>query len=320
MNISIFGGGIAGLTAAVYSIRKHPTAKIKIYTKDVGGNFEAGGLKYLKFTKYTKMFLAELGYDDCSVRAVNGGVLIDENIESFPLYMFAVFNTVRIQEQYWKKTGRNMKKFDPSCMNDAYDYRTELISDIDKTQFMEKMVKVINEFCEIEFVDFSVELFDEVCKSSDVVIYTLPLPLLDSKLSVKIKPNFTQSNLFIHRYELESLKGIWYDYLYVPQNDYRFHRLSFNNRTNTMDVEINGDANHLVDSDVLDFLLKHTDEKHFDKISVTNIKGQITEDVKWSVEKFLPKNVLLLGRFAEWNKRIVWSDVVETLYSIQKLV
>jgi len=50
-----------------------------------------------------------------------------------------------------------------------------------------------------------------------------------------------------------------------------------------------------------------------------NIKGQIKFDLSdGEILNKIPKNVMLLGRYAEWNKRITWDRVIQRLYDNKK--
>jgi hypothetical protein len=50
------------------------------------------------------------------------------------------------------------------------------------------------------------------------------------------------------------------------------------------------------------------------------IKGQIKYDLTdYQILEKIPNNVVLLGRYAEWNKRITWDKVVTKLFYHKKL-
>jgi hypothetical protein len=324
MKIAIFGGGISGMTAALVLKNKLKNADVSIYTKDLGGNFGAGGLKYLKYSEYSEYFMDKC-LPEISYGIVNpiGAIYHENEIYNFPLYLYNIFGGSDIQKKYWVKTGRDINKFDSRCMNDAFNFRTELSIDLlekSLNYFIDSMVSKIQKTTKIINVNFNLELFDDVVNENDIVIYTLPLSLLSDRIGKKLKAEFIASNLNIHKYGLDEcvLNKIWFDYLYVPDNDYKFHRISIDESTMSLHAEVNSDDN--IDKDVEKFLNENFGSSYIGKIGNSNIKGQITTDIDIEeVEKVLPDNVVLLGRFAEWNKRIVWSDVVEKIVLSDKL-
>jgi hypothetical protein len=320
MKITIFGGGINGLTATlvVNSIKKD--SEIRILTKDLGGNFSSGGLKYLKFTEHTEKFMDECFSEmEYSVKNPIGAVYNEGEIYNFPLYLYTIFNGAGIQEKYWIKTGRDKRKFDNRCMNDALNFRTELSIDLkDKFDSLtDVMSNKVRGIVDIEFIDFNLDIFNKAVIESDIVIYTLPLSFLSKVIGKELKSNFVASDLNIHKYKISEmlLNKIWFNYIYIPGDEYKFHRLTVDANESMIHCEINSEEN--IDEDVDNFIIENFGKPYYtQKVGQVNIKGQITTDVDIElVQSKLPENVVLLGRFAEWNKRITWDDVVEKLYT-----
>ena len=71
--------------------------------------------------------------------------------------------------------------------------------------------------------------------------------------------------------------------------------------------------------DQLNDLLYKITKSHLVKYLDSNqikIKGQIYKDATADVLSKIPNNVVLLGRYAEWNKRVTWDKVLKKLYEM----
>src|SRR4029077_12983985 len=137
MGIVILGGGIAGLLAA-YTTRHHRPVVLEASGK-LGGNFAAGGLKYLHGIYEMEQLLTELGvpFDH---HITSGMLHTGDAIHPHPHWLRAASPELRrgIQFDHWVKTRGTYMDFRDDCMNDPLgDHHVALRCDHDL--FMEKL-------------------------------------------------------------------------------------------------------------------------------------------------------------------------------------
>ena len=323
MKVAVIGGGITGISACLYlsQIKNMDRMDVHLYSDDVGGNFAKGGLKYLKKTIFTERFLEKIVPLNYKVSSVVGALHYKNHIELFPYFM-ELDNEIgkRIQKEYWYKTGRDVNKFDDRCMNDVWNYRTELKIDFEDgiLGFIYKLTNEIlsEEHCTCYLSYLTGDKLNEIISEYDLVIYTLPLSFLLKTLGKHIDIKMDNSDLHIYKFKAEKRirDHVWFDYIYFPHITYPFHRIS--KTLSGFDVEVNGSKGGVI-SGVDDFFYNNFGHHINQKVELIRMPGQITTDVP-DLE-IIPDNVVLLGRFAEWNKRITWDNVVESLFENEKI-
>lgn len=328
--IAVVGFGITGISAVNYllSLGIKPN-EIDVFSKDIGGDYNKGGLKYILHTSDTERFFDEIIKMEYSINRINGAVYIDGQVHPFPEYFWyeRELGDV-IQKQYWIKTRKTIDGFDTSCMNEPWNYKNQL-KIVPSGDFMRVMVdKVLtaNQHM-IKRQDIDAEMLAEMINNYDLIIYTIPVYPLFSMLGIdSIKMNqYESAKLTIQRFQMNKHNPFWWEYLYVPLFHYQFHRLDI--KPPFIDVEINNsNCDYSEIHQQLSMLLRTL---YFEKVSILhntnpsltiNIKGQIKYDLTdYQILEKIPKNVLLLGRYAEWNKRVTWDKVLNKLFMNKKL-
>lgn len=317
--VAILGGGVAGMSAALILSEKGYDGQIDLYTDAVGGNYLKGGLKYLHFSAAVVNFVSNILKMDYRLYQVAGSILWKGQIHQYPGWMWYSQLGVSMgegegkeaQRSYYKKT-RGEGAVNTTCMNDPWNFRNhiKLVPNGGMKGFVERMAIKTENAVKIVLGKLDSEKFRDVITRYDMVIYTLPISMLARFLNSAIK--FEYNSLNIIRYEIFSGRGqFWMDYTYVPGPEYRFHRVSIDG--NTLDFEINGElGDEEIDESSVEcgkFVFRHFNgvkakEKGFN----TGIPGQL---ISPSQNLSIPKNVVLLGRFAQWDGRMTLDKVIE---------
>lgn len=333
--VSVIGGGVSGMSAAIAFAEAG--YKVDIYTTDFGGDYLKGGLKYLHYTNDTLHWIKNVLKMRYSIHRVNGAIFWENEIHAHPEWFWHLAGQdidprpYIVQEMYWKKTrGNNI--FQKTCMNEPWKYRTELKIEpnggigtmvglmIDKVQSDGLPYRNIS----TRYATIEAGKLKEIIRDSEYVVYTIPIDPLAELMNIKI--NFEYRPLNIIRYKVHSgLHRTWWDYIYVPSEHCQFHRMSFLKlfEANYFDLELNGDSKegHIknmadgifqVQAEILAPNLKFG----FDKVHQMKIKGHLTGSS--DLHNRIPKNVFLLGRYAQLNPRVTFDKVLERLFHIIK--
>ncbi len=351
MKVAIIGGGISGMSAALFikdfaenfSIKNDND--ISLYADKLGGEFSSGGLKYIHNTDDTRYFIGNVLELDYEIKKVNGAVYYKGKLKSFPEYLYYnslkngnTFGDSDIQNKYWNKTRGTESDFDDRCMNEPWRFRNELmlnpskdIIDAMKSNIKESDIKIF-------YINVNKDLLRDIIKENDLVIYTIPFHLLANAYGIELDAadaNTKPTQLHIERFKVVSDENnIWCDYIYVTDAEYKFHRIS--KHIGIMggvyiDVEYN-DVNFNIYDQIKNYeRLKHFMYQNFGSIieeyskwinnrsvQTFQIKGQIKNDLSQKALNKIPKNVMLLGRFAEMNKKVTFDKVLEKLYLYAK--
>lgn len=230
MNIIILGGGIAGLLGAYALRRKKPTI-IEASAK-LGGNFTAGGLKYIHDTPDIRQLLKSLGivFEPYKPR---GAIFLEGSVCSHPdtLAQMDKLHRYQIQFRHWTKTRASEVGFREDCMNDPLGNHAALRCD--HQELLRRLEERVREAgCEVR-LGSKVERIDtiqgdgrrgihlreglsEVAMGYDVLVPTLPLGLL-SKLAIWADlPACEATKLAIFEMELPIYVRPSWDYMYTP--------------------------------------------------------------------------------------------------------
>jgi hypothetical protein len=328
MKIAIIGGGISAMSAYIILKKNFSGDDIKIYSDNLGGDFSKGGLKFINCTEYTVRFFDQLNIEYETVK-VNGAIFVNGKVESYPEYMYRnIQDGIYQQILYWDTTRGNVSKnVDIKCMNDPWNNRVEIkLEPIVGIDLMMNSIKglVINGMVsKNDFIKCTVntDMLLKLSNEYDLIIYTIPINILLDAYKVKYEyDKIKQQSLNIIRVKANTNK-IWWDYLYVP-NQYPFHRISKNSSNMTLDIESNLYSNIFNGISVNkkeDFIIENLYglskrlgfNFNYECTNKINIKGQITIDKDF--QDF--NNIFLLGRFAQWNKRITFDIVLKRIYN-----
>lgn len=228
MNIIILGGGIAGLLGA-YALRRAKPTIIEASGK-LGGNFAAGGLKYIHDTPEIRQLLRELElpFEPYHPRAA---IHVDGMEWPHPDHLMGVspMKRYQIQFKHWIKTRASSIGFREDCMNNPTGDHAALRCDhIELMRRLER--KVRDAGCEIRLGstvhsiaegNARIHLQEGVSGVSmgyDILIPTLPLGLLSKLAPWASFPTADVTKLAIFELTLPIFTNAWdYDYMYTPE-------------------------------------------------------------------------------------------------------
>lgn len=237
MNIMILGGGIAGMLGA-YALRKHKPTIVEAGYK-LGGNFTAGGLKYIHDTQDIRKLLNELDvpFQPYSPR---GAILIEGQVYNHPetLADWSPLRRYQVQHQHWRKTRAAEHGFREDCMNDPMGNHQAL--KCDHNLLLQRLeVALRNAGCDIRLgskvesigvieglggvrgvtLDESLIIKHEpISISYDILVPTLPLGLLSQVAPWAKLPRAEATKLAIFDVAIEEsiMKRLAWDYMYTP--------------------------------------------------------------------------------------------------------
>ena len=322
-----------------------------ITKEDVVGEFSKGGAKYIHDSECVRRFFNESEIH-FSIKKINGSVYVDNvygvnGMYSYPdiFYYLGIGGGIgldsvhNMQSLYYLNTRGNNEKITSEqiykCMNEPWIYRNNLqlsIGDMDmvissmQSDFDSDSINVI--------IDNNFDRSKYDLGKYDLVIFCMPIQfLLDDEGKSEVF-NYTQLKLL--RYSIESrldFEDIWWDYCYVVSDKIRFTRLSVDRVGRNLDIEyglyenlfdIEIDRIHL---DVYKFFSENLGSNIIKKDDIPSLlelnRGKliVTEETTKKIIEVISedeinehKNVFLLGRYAEWNSRITWKEVIERLY------
>lgn len=324
--IAIIGGGITGMSHYIYlrDVVGVPYSNIDIITEHVGGDFNSGGLKLLKYNENVAKFL-NLVNCNFSIKKTNGAILINDEIKEYPSSI-QITQDYDTQKAYWNKT-RGDAPFDYRCMNDPWrDKKLDLNVSLDDGNIIDILRKKINPD-KIHIQTLDIDGLCRIISNYDLVIYTIPIDLLFKACDIKNDEENKFQALTVKRYSIDKkvANKIWWDYLYIPYSSHPSHRLSISKNYDKneffIDYEFNSNKTSFYEADkkLLNIAFKNIlnicGNFEFKLKGLFLIKGQMNNDLnKENLIKNIPKNVILSGRYAECDKRILWSDVINSLY------
>lgn len=326
-DIAILGGGIAGMSAAILLVDKVEGCDITIYSKDLGGEYLSGGLKYLHATPAMLDFVMNRMRMGVHLEKVNGAVYWDGEIWQHPEWFWYLASEAatehhadEIQRQYALKTRGADAIFKHTCMNDPWTYRNEVklvpngggIPSLIKN--MEAHIRH-HDRIRTKIVDVDEELLERLISEYNYVIYTIPIQFLGKLLCFQAEFEYRPLNI-IRYFVIDGDWPIWMDYIYVPSDEFRFHRMSFFKigLQKVIDVETNGqfegdELDEIIDCDIPSFIRRafpslNFAHQHNHRLSV---KGQLKSDSKTFQ---IPEHIFLLGRYAQWDSRVTFDKVL----------
>lgn len=311
----IIGGGISGLVCA-HAFSRTPGFQITIVEpSSLGGEFLAGGLRYIhKTDQMVDLFESlDIAY---SKYPIKGGIMISGKVQKHPQYMKEIpaERANRIQLDHYKKTRRSDPGYmTPRSMNEpgASKPRTALRTDF--ADFINRLQAVLIDRG-VKFVQGSLKSvtktkawLDKGCTAPtggvinsipyDCMVLTIPLWLIREIADWGI-PECMAMKLNIAHVSLTARAYSAWDYVYTPYTPADLiHR--FSPDEGGYSAEMNGEfamADLLSD---LNFIFGGT----FAIDSVRQgLKGHLLPLPEDTVIEW-PDNVAPIGRFAKWDSR-----------------
>lgn len=308
MRVVIVGGGVSGLVAShVFSDRGAETMVIE--AKTVGGEFLAGGLKYI----HNSEGMCEL-FDDLEVPysqyTVQGGIMLRGQVHPYPkvLQQLPKEEAAIIQADHYRKTRRTEGGDDSrKAMNDPAavkprralrchfpDMIKELARGADVVKGM--LLRVKPKTNEIVLTDTRRIPYDKL-------ILTIPLWVIKEAVPFYVPQGMAMSLNLVDVTPVRDRYAKW-DYVYTPYTPAnQVHRFSPKGRAYS--VEINGTMDRVKLESDLSFIF--TEGYGIETIR-EGLKGHLLpleQQPEW------PENIAPLGRFAKWDSRATTDVTLE---------
>ena len=339
MNIVILGGGISGLLAG-WVLREHRPLIIEA-GPNVGGNYLAGGLKYIRATPAFRQLLGELAlyYDSYQPQ---GAILADAAwgiggwTHPHPTWLRSLSTIQRehIQRLHWMKTRGSSEGFRTDCMNDPLGEGDAMALAVNHGE----LIKALAFYCRlllkrrvvaiepdhILFESTDGDWTDALWRSGirspalpyDLLITTLPLGLTARLAKWTGLPDVKPNPLTIVNVQADGTLPWWrvagehhWNYLYTPFMK-KVSRLSAGSLAGRFQAEAPGevsiaevaaDLKHVFGG--LDGLFSPS--SFGERRVIPGHLRPLDRPLLW------PGNWLSLGRFAEWNPRATAEKVLD---------
>lgn len=317
--IVIVGGGVSGLIAS-WAFKQCKDVQVQILEANKpGGDFLAGGLKYLHRTESMVEMFSDLGivYTNYNVQ---GGILLHGAVEPYPGVLKGLDHerALRIQHDHYRKTRHTEPDaFAARSMNDPEYSGPKKALQCELDAFVRRLAlgaPIIQ--------DAAASIHPLVVKGAsgasypyDFLVLTIPLWVIRRLAWFKIPPALAVKLNIVRVEPIGNPYAKW-DYVYTPYTpEGLIHRISPSE--GEWSCEFNGDwpendeeTSRKLTSE-LNFLFRAGWAPCSVKKGLNGHLLPMDEKPEW------PENITPLGRFAEWDPRAT-SDVV--LDSVWKLV
>jgi len=303
----ILGAGIGGLSAAAELKDKQEEDFIIVdKNKELPQNFH-NGLHYLHSCDFGTPFSFE--FKKC---------ILTEEIWNTKTNEFKKNATIPEMFEYSKKIMENLRHpssiMDPGKRNEVWIPLSNSMNDLPKAYHdyigEEKFewnffVKKID--TEKKIVTFNVEenLTDFI--SYENLISTIPIPTLYHVCGLKSPYDFKQKTIYINNYQTTNVVSNWLIVLYMSDPKFLPYRITAFNNLISMESLI--DLTY-EDEIVIKYLIGNLFE--YDLKTKTNYKwdtgrifGLQKLEREQMVKDFAEKNIHLIGRFAQWNGKLL---------------
>ncbi len=298
-NVLVIGGGLSGLLAAYVLRRRVSSLAIVEATKTLGGDFLAGGLRYVHHTRNMEALLKRLKLPYSSY-AVRGGLLLEGAVRPYPRCFeeMSPDRADRIRRDHYRKTrglepGGELAK----AMNDPANNKPrralkcclrDLVSGLARGQ------EVIRGSV-TRATEKWVELKSGARYGYDWLVYTIPLWCIKGLVDYPV-PEALARRLNVVKIAPKVDAYARWDYVYTPYTPHNhIHRISPDGGHYA--VECNGRLNQADFVSDLNFLFADG----WSLVSLRqDLKGHLLpleQRVTW------PVNTAALGRYATWDPR-----------------
>lgn len=329
MNTVILGGGIAGILAA-YTLRDLKPKLLEASGK-LGGNFTAGGLKYLHGTYAMEQLLLELKipFDH---HVPEGRIHTGDAIHPHPQWLRqAPAELARgIQYEHWMKTRGTYVGFNDTCMNDPLGEHHVALR-CDHGLLLQRLIEEcklagVEMFLGVGVVQVDRDGRDrngvhgkqgadyQVTWNYDQLITTLPLGVMHKLSPWANLPDAHTTQLGILDVDDSKRAGNppW-DYMYTPRAP-RITRITSTTDGFQLEFPLNSiDSRNYLGSEAIHELLVDEASSMISDAALTSVGAIRTIPghlQPLSFAPIFPGNWLPLGRFAEWDARATADKVL----------
>lgn len=298
--VVIAGGGISGLICAYVFSKYRNVETVVLEPGRIGGEFIAGGLKYIHRTDAMVRMLIDLDLI-FSNYVTRGGILLRGNVFPYPkcLRDMEPDEAKRIQDDHYRKTRlAEPGKHSARAMNDPSSTKPRKALRTDFESMIQALALPVN-FIRLplkKVKDHVVILGDGRIIPYDYLVLTIPLWVIRKCVDWYV-PHGVAMKLNIINMAPRRDKYAKWDYVYTPYTpEDAVHRFSIQDAGYA--VEVNGELDENRVAGDLNFIFN---SGWWIKNIQSNLKGHLLplkQQAKW------PQNVAPIGRFAQWDSRI----------------
>jgi len=297
--VVIAGGGVSGLVCS-YIFKQHHGVDVKILEpRTVGGEFLAGGLKYIHRTDLMEWMLEKLDLL-WSHYTINGGIMLRGEVHPYPkvFQQLSKDQADRIQADHYRKTRRTEpNEHSSQAMNDPASVKPRRAL---RCNFAD-MITGLASSAEIVRSGLTQVEEDHVVLSGggtlpyDFLVLTIPLWVI-KRVAKFYVPDGVAMKLNVATVNPKRDRFARWDYVYTPYTpEDCIHRLSPSG--GGYSVEANGDLDKQAMYSDLNFIFP---DGWYIETPNEGLKGHL---LPLDSQPQLPENVALLGRFAKWDPR-----------------
>lgn len=298
--VIIVGGGVSGLVCS-HAFKKHKGLDVKVLEPSTpGGEFLAGGLKYIHHTEAMTEMFDELDVLHSNY-TVQGGILLRGKVQPYPKCFMEMDKgeARRIQADHYRKTRRAEPddRIAKQAMNDpaAAKPRRAL-----RCHFPE-MIEQLAAKADIVPVGLVKVEADHILVSGDrkmpydYLVMTIPLWIIRQCVSFYVPEGMAMKLNVALVIPSQDSYARW-DYVYTPYTPAdSIHRISPSGEHYS--VETNGDLDNTALASDLNFIFKHGWSIESLREGLKGHLLELERQPNW------PENIAPLGRFARWDSR-----------------
>lgn len=312
--VLIVGGGVSGLLCSYVFRRKRKSEVYVLEPKALGGEFLAGGLKYIHHTDEMVDLFDELDiqYSNYSIR---GGILLRGKVHPYPACFqgMAGEDAQRIQADHYRKTRKAEPGADAkTAMNDPASTKPKNTL---RCHFPD-MIKALSRRAHVHPAGLlKVEkntalLTDGRTLEFDYLVLTIPLWIIKGCVRFFV-PHGMAMRLNVARVKPTKDKYAKWDYVYTPYTPAgAIHR--FSPSASDYVAEVNGD----LDRSKLDSDLNFIFPEGWSLVDLKEgLKGHL---LPLKNEAAWPANIAPLGRFAKWDSRATMDVTLMDVYALHE--
>lgn len=300
MRVVIVGGGVSGLVAS-YVFKQRGADVVVLEPKTVGGEFLAGGLKYIHNSEGMAQLFEALGLP-FSNYTIQGGILLKGKVESYPKVFQSLpkDEALRVQADHYRKTRRTEGGKDaPKAMNDPAAVKprralrcnfADMIKELAQRATIQKagLLRIKTKTNEVALTTFKRIPYD-------CLILTIPLWIIQETAPFHVPQGMAMRLNTVNVRPVKDRFARW-DYVYTPYTPAGVvHRFSPTGQAYS--VEINGSLDRTRLGSDLNFIFN---EGYAIEAIREGLKGHL---LPLDSQPDWPDNVAPLGRFAKWDSR-----------------
>ena len=311
--VLIIGGGISGLLANHVFKTYYRGLEVSVMEPGKpGGEFTAGGLKYIHRTDNIAAVMGDLGMVT-SNHNIRGGILLHGKVEPYPrcLSDMEPDRAARIRADHYRKTRRQEPgDFAARSMNDPEDVGVRRALRCDSHELIDKLVARAS-FVKARLDQIQPGFVTTTGGNShkyDFLVLTIPLWIIRASAHFHV-PEGHAMRLNVANVEVIRDPYAKWDYVYTPYTPAdSIHRISPSG--GGYQCEVNGMMNRDKLVSDLNFIFK--DGWAIESMR-EGMKGHLlplAERPEW------PDNVAPIGRFAKWDPRSTADVAVDDAHSL----